>query len=162
MADGSFREDLYYRLNVISITIPPLRERKEDIPLLVDNLIERLTAEGHRRIDGISREAVAALMAHDWPGNVRELRNVIERAMVVTPGHLIQPSDLALQPGATPAATGFDPANATLEAMERRHIAAILDHTEFNITHAARILGIYRVTLYNKIKKYRLREEETA
>ncbi len=163
VGDGSFREDLFYRLNVISLTIPPLRERKEDIPLLADHLIERLAAEGHRRIDGISREAVAALMGHDWPGNVRELRNVLERAVVVTAGTLIQPADLSMHTGAPAAAAGqFDAANATLEAMERRHIAAILDHTDFNITQAARILGIDRVTLYNKIKKYHLRDTEPA
>ena len=163
VAEGSFREDLFYRLNVITLLLPPLRERKEDIPLLADHLIERLAAEGHRRIDGISREAVAALMAHDWPGNVRELRNVLERAVVVASGALIQPADLSLQPVAGAAVGGgFDPANATLEAMERRHIAAILDHTDFNITHAARLLGIDRVTLYNKIKKYHLRDEEPA
>ncbi len=162
VADGSFREDLFYRLNVITLLLPPLRERKEDIPLLADHLIERLAAEGHRRIDGISREAVAALMGHDWPGNVRELRNVLERAVVVASGTLIQPADLSLQAGAGAVVGGFDPANATLEAMERKHIAAILDHTDFNITHAARLLGIDRVTLYNKIKKYHLRDEEPA
>ena len=100
-------------------------------------------------------------MGHEWPGNVRELRNVLERAVVVTAGTLIQPADLSLQSGvAAPGA--FDPANATLEAMEHKHIAAILDHTDFNITHAARLLGIDRVTLYNKIKKYHLRDDEQA
>jgi DNA-binding NtrC family response regulator len=163
VASGAFREDLFYRLNVISLSLPPLRERKEDIPLLVDNLLERLAAEGHRRIDGVSREAMAALIAHDWPGNVRELRNVLERAVVVAASALIQPADLGLAEKAGAGVTaGADAAEATLEAVEKRHIAAVLDRTQFNITQAARILDIDRVTLYNKIKKYRLREQEPA
>jgi DNA-binding NtrC family response regulator len=162
VAAGTFREDLYYRLNVISLMLPPLRERREDIPLLVDNLLERLAAEGHRRVEGLSREAMSVLMAHEWPGNVRELRNVLERAVVVAPGALIQPADLGLCARAGGAGPGVDPANATLEAVEKRHIAAVLDQTQFNITQAARILDIDRVTLYNKIKKFHLREREPA
>jgi DNA-binding NtrC family response regulator len=158
VAGGSFREDLFYRLNVITLAIPPLRERKEDIPLLADHLLERLAAEGHRRIDGLSREAMAALMAHDWPGNVRELRNVLERAVVIASGALVQPGDLGLHTAGHAPATALEPGTATLEAVERKHIAAVLDATNFNITQAARILDIDRVTLYNKIKKYHLRE----
>jgi DNA-binding NtrC family response regulator len=161
VASGAFREDLYYRLNVISLSLPPLRDRKEDIPLLVDNLLERLAAEGHRRIDGVSREAMNALMAHDWPGNVRELRNVLERAVVVASSALVQPADLGMAEKAA-VSLAADAGDATLETVERRHIAAVLDRTQFNITHAARILDIDRVTLYNKIKKYHLREREPA
>jgi DNA-binding NtrC family response regulator len=159
VASGSFREDLYYRLNVIALSLPPLRDRKEDIPLLVDNLLERLAAEGRKRIDGVSREAMAALMAHDWPGNVRELRNVLERAVVVAGSALVQPADLGLAQKGTALVEDTD---ATLETVERRHIAAVLDRTQFNITQAARILDIDRVTLYNKIKKYHLRENQTV
>ena len=161
VASGAFREDLFYRLNVISLSLPPLRERKEDIPFLVDNLLERLGAEGQRRIDGLSREAMSLLMAHDWPGNVRELRNVLERAVVVASSALIQPADLGMSEK-TLTAAGDSGADATLEAVERRHIAVVLERTQFNITHAARILDIDRVTLYNKIKKYHLREKEPA
>ncbi len=161
VASGAFREDLFYRLNVISLSIPPLRDRKEDIPLLVDNLLERLGAEGQRRVDGLSREAMAVLMAHDWPGNVRELRNVLERAVVVASGTVVQPPDLGLAEKGLPSAPD-NLTEATLEAVEKRHIAAVLERTQFNITHAARILDIDRVTLYNKIKKYHLREKEPA
>ncbi len=96
VADGKFREDLFYRLNVIPILLPPLRERREDIPLLVEHFLERLAVEMKKRLDGVSAEAMSALMAHDWPGNVRELRNVLERGAVVAPGAVIQLADLGL------------------------------------------------------------------
>ena len=94
--EGKFREDLFYRLNVIPILIPPLRERREDIPLLVETFVERLAVEMKRKIEGLSPEAMSAIMAHDWPGNVRELRNVLERGAVVAAGPVIQLSDLGL------------------------------------------------------------------
>ncbi len=94
--EGRFREDLFYRLNVIPIAIPPLRERREDIPLLVDAMLERLAAEMKKSIEGVSSDAMTALMAHDWPGNVRELRNVLERGVVVCTGTVVQLSDLGL------------------------------------------------------------------
>src|SRR5512147_251353 len=94
--DGRFREDLYYRLNVIPIELPPLRQRREDIPLLVDNFLERLSAEMKKPLEGISAEAMNALLSHEWPGNVRELRNVLERGAVVCTGTIIQLSDLGL------------------------------------------------------------------
>jgi DNA-binding NtrC family response regulator len=160
VADGAFREDLYYRLNVIPIAIPPLRDRREDIPLLVDVLIEQLSVESSRRIEGVSHDAMAQLMSHDWPGNVRELRNVLERAIVVASGAVLQPPDLGLAQAAAPEAAGGGP--PTLEEVERRHVAAVLAHTAGNITQAARILDIDRVTLYSKIKKYHLRDVESA
>ena len=161
--NGAFREDLYYRLNVIPIHLPPLRDRREDLPLLVENLIEQLAIECGRRIDGVSHDAMALLMGHHWPGNVRELRNVLERAIVVAQGPVLQAADLGLarEPAAQGApAAGAEP--ATLETVERLHIAHVLDHTGGNVTQAARILDIDRVTLYNKIKKYHLRQVETA
>ena len=97
VADGSFREDLFYRLNVIPVTLPPLRERKEDIPLLVEHFLDRLEAEMKKRVK-VSPEAMGALLAHDWPGNVRELRNVLERGAVVAQGDVIKPADLGLAP----------------------------------------------------------------
>ncbi|MCL4848468.1 MAG: sigma-54 dependent transcriptional regulator [Acidobacteria bacterium] len=159
VADGSFREDLYYRLNVIPVVLPPLRERREDIPLLVDHLLEQLSVETERRIEGVSHEAMALLMNHAWPGNVRELRNVLERAVVVAAGSVIQATDLGLH---KPDAAAPEESIATLESVERRHIAHVLEQTGGNVTQAARILDIDRVTLYNKIKKYHLRETETA
>jgi DNA-binding NtrC family response regulator len=148
---GHFREDLFYRLNVIPITLPPLRERREDIPLLVDDLLERLSIELKRPIDGLTRDAMAVLMSYSFPGNIRELRNILERAMVVASGPTIHAADLNLQ---APA----EPVNSSLEAVERQHIARILEESGGNVSQAARILGIDRVTLYNKIRKYRLRE----
>jgi DNA-binding NtrC family response regulator len=163
VAEGRFREDLYYRLNVIPILIPPLRERKEDVPLLVDRFLEALSAELKRKLDGVSHDAMAALMAYDWPGNVRELRNVLERGSVVATGALLQLPDLGLPTpagaAAEPAAPGAAPqsASGTLEDVERRHIGEILLQAGGNVTRAARTLGIDRVTLYKKIRKYGLR-----
>ncbi|HVO19742.1 MAG TPA: sigma-54 dependent transcriptional regulator [Anaeromyxobacter sp.] len=154
--DGRFREDLYYRLNVIPIAIPPLRQRREDIPLLVDAILERLAAEMKKPLDGVSTEAMSALMGHDWPGNVRELRNVLERGAVVCTSAIIQLSDLGLPGRAEPPAAEPSPM-VSLEEVERRHVVAVLTHTGGNVSQSARILGIDRVTLYNKIKKWGLR-----
>ncbi|HEY3355081.1 MAG TPA: sigma-54 dependent transcriptional regulator [Polyangia bacterium] len=163
--DRSFREDLYYRLNVIVITLPPLRERKEDLPLLVEHFLERLGAELGRPLRGVSSDAMAALMAHDWPGNVRELRNVLERGAVVAKTSLIELADLGLGlPEEEAAATGGDDAAdsvpASLKEVERRHVQRVLTDSGWNITRAAQALGIDRVTLYNKIKKYGLKRDE--
>jgi DNA-binding NtrC family response regulator len=156
-AEGKFREDLFYRLNVIPILIPPLRQRREDVPLLVENFVERLAVEMKKRLDGVSAEAMSALMAHDWPGNVRELRNVLERGAVVASGAVIQLGDLGLpaKADALPRAGTL----ASLEEVEKRHVAAVLGHTGGNVSQSARILGIDRVTLYNKMRKYALRRD---
>jgi two-component system, NtrC family, response regulator AtoC len=155
-----FREDLFYRLNVIPIVIPPLRQRREDIPLLVESFVERLGIEMTRRLDGVSAEAMSALMAHDWPGNVRELRNVLERGAVVATGAIIQLADLGLP---TRAEAPPKPGTlASLEEVEKRHVAAVLGHTAGNVSQAARILGIDRVTLYNKMRKYSIRRDGEA
>jgi DNA-binding NtrC family response regulator len=158
--DGQFREDLFYRLNVIPITLPPLRERREDIPLLVEHFLEHLGVEMNRKVEGISAEGLTLLMRHDWPGNIRELRNILERGLVVATGSLLQADDLGLtgpQRQAEQAEAG-----ATLDEVERRHIASVLHQAGGNVTQAARILDIDRVTLYNKIKKYGLRRFDEA
>jgi len=159
VAEGRFRDDLFYRLNVIPIVIPPLRDRREDIPLLVDGFLERLAVETKKRVDGISSEAMLALMAHNWPGNVRELRNVLERGAVVATGPIVQLGDLGL-PTKSESAThpGTGPL-ASLEDVEKRHVAAVLAHTGGNVSQSARILGIDRVTLYNKMRRYGLRRD---
>jgi len=155
--EGKFRQDLYYRLNVIAIRLPRLTDRREDIPLLVDHFLEHLGVELSRDVEGISAEAMALLMAHDWPGNVRELRNVLERGLVVTKTPVIQATDLGLVPGAS---GGGSDRPASLSEVEKRHIAAVLHHSGGNVSQAARILDIDRVTLYNKIRKYHLRDVE--
>ena len=155
VADGQFREDLFYRLNVIPILLPPLRDRREDIPLLIEHFLEHLSVETDREIEGVSADALAALMRHDWPGNVRELRNVLERGMVIAKDKLIQTEDLGLSAGAI-RLEAYDP-SLTLDEVERRHITTVLQHSGGNVTQAARTLAIDRVTLYNKIRKYGLR-----
>ncbi|MCX5887628.1 MAG: sigma-54 dependent transcriptional regulator [Proteobacteria bacterium] len=159
--EGKFREDLYYRLNVISILIPPLRERKEDIPLLVDHFIEKFNIEMKKKIEGISPEALNSIMAYIWPGNVRELENTIERAMVITKGTMINVADLGLPSRAeenslTDAVTPSG--DKSMKAVEKEHMAKILKENDWNIQRSAEILGIDRVTLYNKIRKYELKK----
>jgi DNA-binding NtrC family response regulator len=151
--DGRFREDFYYRINVFTIEAPPLRDRRSDIPLLARHFLARFARQMDTRISGISPEAMALLEAHDWPGNVRELSNAIERAMVVGRGDEIRAEDLPLRgPG---GASAGEP--DSLAEVERRHVDLVLQRTGWNITRAADILGVDRVTVYNKIKKYGLR-----
>jgi two-component system response regulator AtoC len=156
VADGSFREDLFYRLNVIPVHLPPLRERLEDLPLLVEHILEQLGAEMNRRIDGVSTDAMAALMAHHWPGNVRELRNILERAAVVAAGQIVEASDLGLR---RPSGVSPEGGLASLDEVEKQHIGHVLAETGGNISQAARTLGIDRATLYNKMRKYQLRKD---
>ncbi|NUQ64075.1 MAG: sigma-54-dependent Fis family transcriptional regulator [Pirellulales bacterium] len=151
--EGRFREDFYYRINVFTIDLPTLRARRSDIPALASYFLDRFARQMDKRITGISPEAMEILAAYDWPGNVRELSNAIERAMVVGKPPVIRPDDLPLRGG-----SDGDPSTAeSLAEMEKRHIAAVLKRTDGNITRAAEILKVDRVTVYNKIKKYGLR-----
>ncbi len=148
--EGTFRPDLFYRLNVFGIEVPPLRERKEDIPLLADHFIRKYARAMNKRFTGLSRAALEVLMRYDWPGNVRELENAIERALVIGREPEIQGGDFPLQLTA-PA----QPENGlTLEDVERAHILHVLETCDWNQTRAAKVLQIDRVTLYNKIKKF--------
>ena len=149
---GRFREDLYYRLNVVHIHLPPLRERREDIVPLAEHFLERFRRELHKPVEGFTREALYALLEYDWPGNVRELQNVIERAVVLTRHTLITPEDLALPTG--PPARHRVP---TLEEVEREHIRRVLSLTGGNLSEAARLLGIHRNTLRQKIRAWGLK-----
>ena len=158
ISEGTFREDLYYRLNVISISIPPLRDRKEDIPLLVNHFLDTFNIEMGKSVAGVSEAALRLLMGYDWPGNARELRNVIERAMVVTKGKMIVETDLML----SARGDNGEVRGKSLEEMERRHIRRILLENRWNVSSTAQQLGIDRVTLYNKIKKYQLKKEKTG
>jgi len=159
--EGRFRDDLFYRLNVISIQIPPLRDRREDIPLLVQNFIERISPELGRKVDGISEGALRILLDHEWPGNVRELENAIERAIVTCKTTLLTDEDLAfLVPVTDQGRAAWNvPSNITLEEAERHIIAATVQRTRGNIKEAASILGIDRSTLYDRLKKYNMQRE---
>lgn len=151
--EGAFREDLYYRLNVFTVFIPPLRERRTDIPPLVQHFIQKYSSIMNKPVKEITPEAIDLLVRYSWPGNVRELENVIERAMVLAKPPTIGPGYLPFQLVSNQTA----PANDTLEAVELAHVEEILHRTGWNITHAAHILDIDRVTLYNKIAKYGLK-----
>jgi DNA-binding NtrC family response regulator len=157
---GTFREDLFYRLNVIPVTLPPLRERKEDIPLLVEHFLVQLRTEMRKPLEGVSAEALEILMSHDWPGNVRELRNVLERGAVLARGPIVTPMELEVAPPGAPAGATPTDTSDSLREVERKHIEATLKQHNWNITHSAKALGIDRVTLYNKIKRYQIREDE--
>jgi len=146
-----FREDLYYRLNVVNIELPPLRERKEDIPLLAEHFLNKFALENRKSIAGFSPEAMEFLLGHDWPGNVRELENSIERAVILAKDDHIAITDLR-QKGMTPASATRPGRN--LKEMEREHILSTLRETGENYSEAARMLGISRMTLYNKVKEY--------
>jgi two-component system, NtrC family, response regulator HydG len=146
---GTFRPDLYYRLHVFSIDLPPLRERKEDIPLLVTHFLAKLCAATNRPAPPIAPQTMNLLMNHDWPGNVRELENAVERALVVGRGAEIQPDHFSFQFQALPGDNG-----KTLDEVERAHIEKILRETQHNMSKTARILDIDRTTLYNKLRRY--------
>ncbi|MGD8962615.1 MAG: sigma-54 dependent transcriptional regulator, partial [Desulfobacterales bacterium] len=147
---GDFREDLFYRLNVISFTMPSLSQRKEDIPLLAEHFLYRFSQETNKPIDSISREAMDEMMIYDWPGNIRELENAIERAVVVGRQREILPENLPIfchEPA--PAVRAY-----SLKDVEKTHIERVLTENQWNIARSARILGIDRSTLYSKIKRY--------
>ena len=150
--DGIFREDLFYRLNVISIVMPSLSKRKEDIPLLADHFLHRFVQETNKTIDKINREAMDELMLYDWPGNVRELENAIERAVVVGKERQMLPEDLPI----LCYGPFHAPQNNSLKEVEKKHIQQILTDNDWNIARSAKILGIDRSTLYSKIKKYEI------
>jgi DNA-binding NtrC family response regulator len=153
VAAGRFREDLYYRINVFTIQLPTLRDRRSDIPPLACHFLNRFARQMDKRISGISPAAMNLLMNHDWPGNVRELSNAIERALVVGSPPDVRPEDLPLRTSTRKQLLSDE----SLADVEKRHIAAVLDRTGGNVTRAAEILKIDRVTVYNKIKKYGLR-----
>jgi DNA-binding NtrC family response regulator len=155
VAEGSFRDDLYYRLNVINIRIPPLRDRREDIPLLARAFIERISHELGKEAVELSEGALKLLIDHDWPGNVRELENAIERALVTAKTQVLTDEDFAfLRKAAVPANGWSPPDSLSLEEVERQVIAATLRRTGGNVKEAAGILGIDRSTLYDRLKRY--------
>jgi DNA-binding NtrC family response regulator len=153
---GTFRDDLFYRLNVINIRIPPLRMRREDVPLLASSFIERISPELRKDVADLTEDALKLLLDHDWPGNVRELENAIERAIITCKGKVLTHDDFGfLNPRSQQKQSWTAPPNLTLEEVEKEVILATLRRTEGNIRKAAGLLGIDRSTLYDKLKKYK-------
>ena len=147
-----FREDFYYRINVIQIHLPPLRERKDDIPLLVNHFLEKYSRETVKHVDRISADALRRMREYSWPGNVRELENVIERAVVLARSRTLGIDSFPfLKSGTAP-----EPGGRTLQEVELAHICRMLEENEWNISRTAGVLGINRVTLHKKIKRYGL------
>jgi len=151
--ENRFRKDLFYRLNVISIHVPPLRERKEDVPPLAKASVRKCCLELNKDEVNIAPSAMKLLVDYDWPGNVRELENVIERALVIGGGKEIAATDLPF--------TGREPVREqlpkSLKSMEKIHIERVIEEADWNISRAARELDIDRQTLYNKIEKYEIK-----
>lgn len=168
--EGKFREDLYYRLNVIPVDLPPMRERRDDIPLLANHFINIYAERTKKKNPSISPEAMKYLMQYDWPGNVRELENVIERALILAPKNVILPEDLPGSILKREEPSDKEPetligGDQTLEDMEKRHILTTLDRCVWNQKKASEILGISTTTLWRKLKLYGIepkRKEESA
>jgi two-component system response regulator AtoC len=165
---GRFREDLFYRLNVVTLHLPPLHERPDDIPLLATHFLRKYSEGTHKLISHITPEAMALLCNYHWPGNVRELEHTIERAVTLTMNNALLPGDLPprLQPQSTAPRTGLPragdaPALLTLEELEKQHIQAVLQATQGNKKRAAQILGINRRSLYRMAKRYGLDFDQT-
>jgi len=161
--DGKFREDLFYRLNVVPVRVPPLRERTEDIPLLVDSFIKKFTLRNQSKIHGVAPEAMSLLMAHPWPGNVRELENVVERAVVLSPGNRIE-KKAVLGSALEEAQQNIEQLQSdrpTLEKLEERYIKLIMNEAQGKKDEAANILGVSRRTLYRKERLYGMVSADT-
>jgi transcriptional regulator with PAS, ATPase and Fis domain len=159
--EGLLRDDLFYRISTITIHVPPLRDRSEDIQLLTEHFLHMYAQKYERQIAGVSQAAYQRLFGHAWPGNVRELQNVIERAVLLAKGNRVEPVDLPFDNGSlpegSPAIAGWDvPPNLTLEDIERLVIEKTLQRTGGNKQAAANLLGIYRPRLYSKIRKYNI------
>ena len=151
VSSGHFREDLFYRLNVLTLAVPALRERKGDVPMLAQHFYLRCTADKKTRVEGFSKQAIAAMMAYDWPGNVRELFNRVQRAVVMTDRRMITPVDLGLAVEEGQINIGLDTARTIAE---RDAISITFNRVGRNVTHAARELGISRMTLYRLMEKH--------
>jgi DNA-binding NtrC family response regulator len=162
VASGAFREDLFYRLNVVPIAVPPLRERIEDLPLLVDHFIRRYNHECNKRIEALTPDALAALGSYSWPGNVRELQNIVERTVVLVDGPLISAADLPLdltisptRPGSASDKRRVD-LNEASDRFERLIVQRVLEEARGNVSEAARVLGLHRNSLKVKLARWKL------
>jgi DNA-binding NtrC family response regulator len=166
VAEGRFRQDLYYRVNVINVELPPLRSRRSDIPLLAQSFLNELREDTNRTVSGFADEALAALESYSWPGNIRELQNVVERAVLLGKAELITPADLPreIAGGATVRATrgGHRTLKEALEEPERQIILEVLEAHAWNRNATADALGVNRTTLYKKMKRLGLEDREYA
>ena len=157
--NGTFREDLYYRLNVVNIHLPPLRDRRDDIPVLVDHFVQKIARECGRDVQGVSAEARDLLARYDWPGNIRELENVIHRAVVLATGRILQLHDFPLEVAMPQARsrvtedTGL-PLKDACEQFERQYVLRVLDQLQWNVSGAARALGVHRNTIVQKLSAW--------
>jgi DNA-binding NtrC family response regulator len=155
--ENKFRSDLYFRISAIPLVVPPLRERSDDIPLLANHILRRLAFDLGRGQVELSADAMQQLLAYAWPGNIRELRNVLERALLLSDGHLLRPQDLRFE---APRPTGLEwQVNLSLADLERRQIQLVLEQQQGRVERAASILGISRSSLYQKIKEYQLQPQ---
>jgi two-component system response regulator HydG len=158
---GNFRSDLYYRLNVIAIHLPPLRERRDDIPLLAENFLERFARARNTERKRLAEDALAVFMEYDWPGNVRELENALERAVAMVQGEVIHRDTLpkrVIEPQPMPLVSTQEPVNPPLEIIERAYIEWVLRSAGGNKTRAAEVLGIDPSTLYRKLARFEATE----
>jgi DNA-binding NtrC family response regulator len=160
---GRFRDDLYYRLHVVGLHVPPLRERRDDIPLLATHFLQEYSLQSNRPLQGFSEGAMEALVAYPWPGNVRELENVVERAVAMAPGSTVQEGDLpakVLHHVPTPLSESTAGARRTLEEVVRQYVLQILAEAHGRKAEAARILGVPRRTLYRMLERYGVSDKE--
>jgi len=155
IANGNFRQDFFYRINVITVHIPPLRERKEDIPLLIQHFLAKYSQETTKRVDHITRDTIERLTDYEWPGNVRELENAIERAVVLSKSRTLDLQDFSFLQK-TPAVFSR---SMSLREMEKHYIRRILEECSWNVTRAAKILDVNRVTLHKKIKRFEMQKD---
>jgi two-component system response regulator HydG len=146
---GRFREDLYYRLNVVTIDLPPLKERREDILPLAEHFLSKYAEENGKALKGFSLDVIDFMLTYHWPGNVREVENMVERGVILAKGETITMAELPRDMVRSTAVEGD-----TIGVVVRNHILKVLEEAQGNITRAAQILGIGRMTLYNKLKKY--------
>jgi len=161
IAKGEFRDDLYYRLNVITIELPSLRVRKEDIPILAEHFLEKFSLDMGKTVDEVSDQVMKVLISYNWPGNIRQLENAIEHALVVSRKPEIQIGDLPRYL-VTSKDKGYEiRPTLSLDDVERKHILSVLSANDWNIKRSAQILGINRVTLYKKIERYKIKSEKS-
>lgn len=156
VAEGVFREDLYYRLKVLTISLPPLRERKEDIPLLIDYFCRYFSSEFQKEIFGVSEAVMNVFMRYEWPGNIRELKHTLEHGSLLSPGGLINIDRLPLEMIDFSSSQGLTLKSKAPRDLTREHIEQALAQAEGNKSKAAQILGCHRKTLYRKIEQFQL------